>query len=115
MTIVLDADNNLLWAPRDACTLPTADQPLRVAEFADLFAAAVRDVERMSPTLLRLELDGAHETTARELAAKEAGCCSFFTFTFAATEPDSVRMDIEVPAARAAVLDGLARQATGQN
>lgn len=28
------------WVPVEACTLPTAEQPLRLAEFADLFAAA---------------------------------------------------------------------------
>ncbi len=29
------------WVP-DACTLPTVDQPLRVAEFDDLFARAAK-------------------------------------------------------------------------
>ena len=29
------------WAP-DACTLPTAERPLRVAEFDDLFTFVVR-------------------------------------------------------------------------
>ena len=33
-----------------ACTLPTAEQPLRVAEFTDLFAALLSGVERTSPT-----------------------------------------------------------------
>ena len=30
----------------DACTLPTAERPLRLAEFDELFATAVRRVER---------------------------------------------------------------------
>ena len=36
------------WAP-DACTLPTVERPLRVAEFDDLFTA-VRRSERPQPT-----------------------------------------------------------------
>ena len=40
------------WAP-DACTLPTAERPPRVAEFDQLFAFVVR-VERRKPTLLDL-------------------------------------------------------------
>ncbi|WP_063711432.1 MULTISPECIES: thioredoxin family protein [Nocardia] len=54
-----------LWAPVDACTLPTAEQPLRKAEFAGLFSAALRGVQRVSPTLLHLELDATAESTAR--------------------------------------------------
>src|SRR5947209_12417027 len=34
------------WVPVGACTLPTRKQPLRVAEFDALFAAALRSVER---------------------------------------------------------------------
>jgi hypothetical protein len=33
------------WTP-DACTLPTADRPLRVAEFDELFAFVVRAERR---------------------------------------------------------------------
>jgi len=34
------------WVP-DACTLPTAERPLRLAELDDLFATAVRAVHRL--------------------------------------------------------------------
>jgi hypothetical protein len=107
-----NTDGNLLWVAPDACTLPTAEQPLRVVEFADLFATALRRIERVSPTRLRLELATAHETTARELTTRETGCCSFFTFTFTPAGSDSVHLDIDVPVARVAVLDGLATQAS---
>ncbi|ACZ87769.1 hypothetical protein [Streptosporangium roseum] len=46
------------WAPAE-CTLPTAEQPLRVAEFDALFAGALRGHQRLAPTHLRLRLDGA--------------------------------------------------------
>ena len=32
------------WVAVDACTLPTGEQPLRVTEFDQLFAASVRDI-----------------------------------------------------------------------
>lgn len=101
---------NLLWVP-DACTLPTAKQPLRVAEFTDLFAAALRRVERVAPTRLRLELAATHEDTARDLAARESSCCGFFDFDFAAASPDAIAMHIEVPANRVDVLEALANHA----
>ena len=43
----------------DACTLPTVDRPLRLAEFDDLFATAVRDVTAVTQTRARLRLTGA--------------------------------------------------------
>ncbi|MBE1490368.1 hypothetical protein [Plantactinospora soyae] len=46
---------DLGWAP-SACTLPTTEQPLRVAEFDALFTDAVQTVARPAPTRLRLEL-----------------------------------------------------------
>ncbi|WP_062985609.1 hypothetical protein [Nocardia anaemiae] len=101
---------NLLWVP-DACTLPTAEQPLRVAEFTDLFAAALHRIERIAPTRLRLELAATHEDTARDLAIRESSCCGFFGFSFIAAGPDIIAMDIEVPASRIAVLDAFANQA----
>lgn len=86
------------------CALPTAERPLRVAEFDALFAAALRGVERLGPTRLRLTLDGAApvEESARDLAARETGCCSFFAFAFTAT-PGGLAMDVEVPESRTAM------------
>lgn len=96
------------WIPVDACTLPTAQQPLRQSEFQELLADAVQQVERVSVTHLRLRLAAAANAAARELAAKESECCSFFTFRFAPNGSGSVWMDIEVPSGRIEVLDGLA-------
>ncbi|GAA2636679.1 hypothetical protein [Paractinoplanes durhamensis] len=104
--------DDLVWAP-EACTLPTVDRPLRVAEFDDLFATALREQHRLSPTRLRWHLDPAAETTARDLTARETACCSFFAFTFT-PDGDSLRVDVEVPAAHAAVLAALAVRAAAR-
>jgi hypothetical protein len=97
---------SLAWVPH-ACTLPTVEQPLRVAEFDQLFATALRTTERISPTRLRLVLEPDAEAIARELCARESECCSFFTFTFDADER-GVLLDVEVPVAQVAVLEAIA-------
>ncbi|KAB1162001.1 hypothetical protein F6X68_01665 [Micromonospora sp. AMSO12t] len=100
------------WAP-DSCTLPTAERPLRVAEFDQFFAAAVRGVDRPSAQHLRLQLDGSAqvEETARDLTARESSCCSFFAFDLSRSGPDALALDVRVPAAHVDVLDALADRA----
>ncbi|WP_433282583.1 hypothetical protein [Micromonospora sp. CA-244673] len=99
------------WVP-DACTLPTAEQPLRLAEFDQFFRTAVRDANRLSAEHLRLRLDGAArvEETARELAARESSCCSFFAFDIARSGAELLTLDVRVPAAHVGVLDALAER-----
>jgi len=96
-----------VWAPA-ACTLPTAERPLRVAEFDALFADALRTVERVSDTRLTLLLEPApgRADQVRDLTRRETQCCSFFTFTL--TERDLLRLEVTVPPAQVRVLDGLA-------
>lgn len=67
------------WAPA-ACTLPTAERPLREAEFDELFATS-RGVTRPDPTHLSVTLDPTPDVAARAAApaVRETGCCSFFT------------------------------------
>ena len=101
----------------DACTLPTVEQPVRLNEFDDLFAAAVRRVETLSPTHARLALTGGAGLAARvrDLTARETECCSFFTFTVTPEPADdgaAVTLDIEVPARYAEVLASLAQRAS---
>ncbi|MET9068175.1 hypothetical protein [Streptosporangium sandarakinum] len=103
------------WAP-SACTLPTAEQPLRVAEFDALFTDAVRGVARPEPTRLRLELVFSPGNAARaaELTARENGCCSFFTFTLTIAG-GGLTLEVTVPAEHTEVLDALqARAGTGR-
>jgi hypothetical protein len=94
------------WAP-EACTLPTAERPLRAVEFDELFAVSL-SVERSEPTRLDVTLPADVEPTARNLADRESQCCSFFAFDF---EPagDGVLMHIGVPPTQVKVLDALAR------
>jgi hypothetical protein len=99
------------WAP-EACTLPTAERPLRAAEFDELFRDAVLGIERAEPARLRLELRANPQVAARtaELAEAETGCCSFFAFTLTAAT-DSLVLEVTVPAAHMEVLDALADRA----
>lgn len=91
------------WVP-DACTLPTLEQPIRVAEFDRFFAESVHSTARPSPTRLDLVLATDAETVGRDLAARESACCSLFTFDFDTTETGLV-MRVGVPAAYVEVLD----------
>jgi hypothetical protein len=98
----------------DTCALPTAEQPLRLAEFHDLFASSMRDVENVTPTHARLHLAGAAglAATVTDLTARETECCSFFRFTVSpqpAEQGEALTLDIEVPAQYVDVLAALAR------
>jgi hypothetical protein len=99
------------WVPQ-ACTLPTAEQPLRIAEFDDLFATSLRGLERVAPTRLQLRLDGGNEATARDLTARETSCCSFFAFDYThAAGGELLLLDVTVPQAHVDVLNALAVRA----
>jgi hypothetical protein len=99
------------WVP-EACTLPTVEQPLRLAEFDSLFADAVRSVDRVDPLRVRLELGPDPDVAARaaHLVVRETQCCSFFTFTLSATG-GQVLLEVAVPVGRGDVLDALADRA----
>lgn len=97
------------WVPQ-ACTLSSIEQPLRIAEFDELFATALRAGHRLARTRLRLTLDPRAEATARDLTARESECCSFFTFTVTRVE-DKVQVEVEVPEAHVDALDALAVRA----
>ena len=94
----------------DACTLPTAEQPVRLAEFEDLFRL-VTDVARPAPASLRLTLPAEPGVAAQaaDLATRETHCCEFFTFTLT-VQPRQLHLAIEVPAGRLDVLEALHQQ-----
>jgi hypothetical protein len=98
-----------VWVP-EACTLPTAQRPLRLAEFDDLFATTLHGQQRLSPTALRWRLASSAEATVRDLTARETACCSFFSFNVT-PDGEGVDVDVEVPAAHIDVLDALAARA----
>jgi DNA-binding transcriptional MerR regulator len=68
-------------APAVACTLGSADVPDRLREWR----AVLDRVEAREPTAdgirLRFPRDAALLGSLADLAAREVGCCSFFTFT----------------------------------
>ncbi|WP_308283486.1 thioredoxin family protein [Pseudonocardia nigra] len=105
------ARSELAWVTADACTLPTAERPTRLAEFDGLFAW-LRGLRREEPGWLRLRLDDGEgvEENARDLTAREASCCSFFDFDVHRGDGELV-VDVRVPASRVIVLDGLTAQA----
>ncbi len=97
----------LEWAP-SACTLPTAEQPLREAEFASLFSSAV-GVTRPSRGELRIAFPASEDLagTAASLAARETRCCSFFTFTLTVAAGE-LTLGVSVAEPHVEVLDALA-------
>ena len=107
------ASPGLDWVP-EACTLPTAEQPLRLAEFDALFTASVRGGERLGAQHLRVTWEGGAEVadSVRDLAARESDCCSFFAFTITTPDPGQVQLNIEVPQGHVDVLDALEQRAT---
>jgi hypothetical protein len=103
----------LAWTDVAACTLPTTERPLRLAEFDQVFATALLSVERSGETRARLLLSGDDTLRARtqRLVDAESSCCSFFTFDVATPSTGLVRIDIAVPATHADVLVGLLARA----
>jgi len=92
----------------EACTLPTAERPLRLAEFETLFADHLSDLT-WDGDRLRLSLSGGADLRAvvADLTARESACCSFFDFSLSGAV-DRVVLDVGVPPERREILDGLA-------
>jgi hypothetical protein len=93
------------WAAA-SCTLPTVEQPVRLAEFDDFFRAAVRRSTRTWTTRLDLVVLPESEAIACDLAERETSCCSFFHFDFEHAA-DGLVMRIGVPNDHIDVLDAL--------
>jgi hypothetical protein len=93
----------------ESCTLPTAEQPLRVAEFDALFRTAVTGRQRTGATVLELSLTPEPEVAAAAaaLAVRESRCCSFFRFALTVA-PREVQLIVRVPETHVAVLDAVA-------
>jgi hypothetical protein len=101
----LETDDVSGWVPA-SCTLPSVEQPLRVAEFDRLFRDSLLRWVRVNRTRLDLVLDLDAEAAARSLAERETSCCSFFDFELDSAGTELV-MRIAVPQERMVVLDAL--------
>lgn len=95
----------------DACTLPTAERPLRLAEFDDLFRQTVVGVDRDGlSTRLTLKAGVGLRERVADLTARESQCCSFFEFSLEGDD-DGLVLAIAVSAARGEILDALTDRA----
>jgi hypothetical protein len=102
------------WVP-SSCTLPSVEQPLRVAEFDRFFEESVRAVRRVEPSVLELTIPAAAEEQARDLTAREVACCSFFSFDLLPVAEGLVlRIGVPVSTTYRAVLDAVEARAGGQ-
>jgi hypothetical protein len=99
------------WVP-DACTLPTIEQPLRLAEFDEFFRTAVHRASRPRRTRLELSIAPESEASARDLADRETSCCSFFRFAFEPVAHGGLVTAIGVPDEHVDVLDALQARVT---
>ena len=79
------------------------EQPLRLAEFDELFRTAICAVTRVDGRRARFVLrpESAIAGRAAELAVRESGCCSFFEFSLTVAG-GSVSLDVRVPSEQAA-------------
>jgi hypothetical protein len=95
-----------------SCTLPTAQHPMRAAEFEALFATASQ-TERVADRHLRVSFPARAGLAEQveDLAARESQCCSFFDFCVSAPTPPHglVVLEVRVPPGHVDVLDGLAQ------
>ena len=96
-----------------ACTLPTSERPLRLAEFDGLFADHLTATAWVGERL-RLELAGGAGLRDRvaDLTARESECCSFFDFRLSG-DGDTVVLEVGVPPERSDLRAGLAEVARG--
>jgi hypothetical protein len=104
-----------VWAP-DACTLPTADRPVRLAEFDAVFGQGLRRVSRLSDRRAQWEFTAGPDRAARiaDLLRRETACCSFFTFAVTSGAPGTAVVDVTVPVAQVRVLDALNQRAASR-
>lgn len=99
------------WVP-DACTLPTAEQPLRAKEFDELFRDSTTGIQRVDAQRARLLLRPEPGVAARaaDVSVRETQCCSFFGFVLSATGGE-LTLDITAPRGHVDVLDALVDRA----
>ena len=105
-----DADSGSLIpsiSPRPSgCTLDAAALSEREDEFRELFARTLQRVHRHDARSARLVLDVTCEAEARDLFAREHGCCEFFAITVTVVD-EALIVDVRVPSESEAALSFL--------
>ena len=86
-----------------ACTLGAADQPGRLAEWTELLAQVKNREAVNGGLLLRFPSDASLAGRLADLAAREQGCCAFFTFTLRLLGA-GVELEVTAPADAAGVV-----------
>lgn len=106
------AQPELAWVDVQACTLPTAERPTRLAEFDDVFVRHLVGTELESATQATMSFNGGEDTARllEDLTARESRCCSFFDFAVT-TSGDNVDLRVAVPSTQADVLTALVARA----
>jgi hypothetical protein len=108
------------WLAPSACTLPTREKPLRVAEFDQLFSNHLVAIQPQGAFSIRMILhpnnDSSRSTllgTVQDLVHRESQCCSFFTFYVSSLgqEVDGVALEIGVPSEQLDVLAAIMARA----
>lgn len=104
--------HELAWIDVQACTLPTVERPLRLAEFDAVFVSHLVQVVEDSATTVAFRSAGGDELmeTLSDLTARESQCCSFFGFDLD-HEDDGIRLVVTVPPTYAEVLAAVVERA----
>ena len=98
----------------DACTLPTAERPLRLAEFEDLFADHLTVTTWVGDRLrLSLSGDAGLREQVADLTARENAVLLVLRLHAVDGSADAVVLEVGVPAQRQEILDALDALAVG--
>ena len=107
-----------MWTVGEFCRLPTADRPLRAAEFDQLFHDQIAVPRRLDAQRVEFTFDGADDLydQVTDLVARETACCSFFDFSITqhaaeGAAESAVVLRVGVPESRRDVLDALTNRA----
>ena len=99
------------WCAPEACSLPSADQPARVAEWDALFAGAVCEVSPITGGVrFAVDRTAAGPAAVADLADRESQCCAFLAFTLVLGN-GTVTLDVTSDSGHAEVVEALAGRA----
>jgi hypothetical protein len=79
-----------------ACTLTATEAPDRIAEWQAAIASASSREATPEGYRLRFPPDATVAAALADVAAREVGCCAFFTFTLTVT-PAELVLDVIAP------------------